>query len=517
MSVFERDRGLKKLRKVLEIVDEDAFLRMLWAVDALASGRSEYAKPFFSFPPEAATSDPASPYRVHRWEAETLVNQFLLVERRVMRPGVNRVRMCQNYSTVTDLVNSIRQVENAQAGLNLKSHDVFKELHRIAQRQFHWQRGYFNTPHFYRSIFIFGHGACAEYFFEKNGFTIQDFALVGFSVFAALQQHSAVTRDFGVPKITPAPEITANCLRKMSTSVSQGNEVLKGNIVATKSSRLPISYQPALIRQFPLVHTDVPGNVLIGPLPEAVLLRVTGGLYYDLVGGPSGLRNVIGDRFEAYSHNLIGDLLPNFRTERSSRYSKGGAGRAVDTPDLRVFDGETVSVVVECKATKLSFGAQYDLNPEVVAADAYREIGKGVFQIWRYFSHCRAGRLNDRVSDATVGLVLTLDPWLIMARELHAHVMGIASELADKEGEILECDRRQVRFCSIDDFESLLSKSDEGEFVQTLINAGEEQYFGWVLPSVRDRLPAEARKKRYPYKLDQLLPWWKSIRSLRPV
>jgi hypothetical protein len=50
------------------------------------------------------------------------------------------------------LVNRLRKLEDVESAVYLRGGglNIFGEMHRIAQRQFHWQRGYLNLPQFYR-------------------------------------------------------------------------------------------------------------------------------------------------------------------------------------------------------------------------------------------------------------------------------------------------------------------------------------------------------------------------------
>src|SRR5437870_13258185 len=73
MSRLKRDIRGKKLIKLLGRADDEAFLQMIWAVDALQSDRVPVAGRYIQFPASAATSDIAAPNAIHSWELETLV------------------------------------------------------------------------------------------------------------------------------------------------------------------------------------------------------------------------------------------------------------------------------------------------------------------------------------------------------------------------------------------------------------------------------------------------------------
>jgi hypothetical protein len=63
-------------------------------------------------------------------------------------------------------------------------------------------------------------------------------------------------------------------------------------------STIPTAYLPSILRQYPLIATENDPNLYIAPITEVILLRVTAGLYYDLIGGGQALLNEANDRFE---------------------------------------------------------------------------------------------------------------------------------------------------------------------------------------------------------------------------
>jgi hypothetical protein len=96
--------------------DDAAFLQMIWAVDALQSGREAVAKPYFStYPPEAAAkSSIQSPFGIHRWELETLIVQLFLVPKEVPREQGNLVLHCSQFESTRQTINRLRALENVE-------------------------------------------------------------------------------------------------------------------------------------------------------------------------------------------------------------------------------------------------------------------------------------------------------------------------------------------------------------------------------------------------------------------
>ncbi len=90
--------------------------------------------------------------------------------------------------------------------------------------------------------------------------------------------------------------------------------------------------------------------------------------------------------------------------------------------------------------------ARFSDDPVRDAPNAYAEIAKGVFQVWRFLSHARRGPYGGKVAEDCLGRVVTADPWLVMGQRLHPEVMAVANAMADASGAGIEAaDRRRVR------------------------------------------------------------------------
>ena len=69
------------------------------------------------------------------------------------------------------------------------------EMHKIAQRQFHWQRGFLNVPQFIRAAYLFNFPEADRFFRDRNGLSISEFMRCGFTVFVHLSEHPFVSTN----------------------------------------------------------------------------------------------------------------------------------------------------------------------------------------------------------------------------------------------------------------------------------------------------------------------------------
>jgi hypothetical protein len=341
--------------------------------------------------------------------------------------------------------------------------------------------------------------------------TVSQFALIGFALYAIFMGRPYADRCIDLTAAGISAKQLEAGLRLLCIDAADAPAALRRIVQDAGAGPWPMAYKPSLLRSRPVLAFGTQGERLRAPLPKLILQRVTFGLYYDVLQPGGALRNEIAARFERYAADLVRALLPALDVEQTYAYP-AGRGRQIDAPDVLVGQAGELAVVIECKATKLTFAAQFSEDPAVDAQARYAEIGKGVFQVWRFFAHCRLGRTRHRITAQTRGLLLTLDTWLVAARELQAHVRQVAAELADADPDILEEDRRPVLFTAIQDFEGLLSQTDEQGFLRTLDAGADERFLGWILPNVSRDLGPLAERKRYPFSPDELLPWWGKLR-----
>jgi hypothetical protein len=513
---------LKQLRKLFPRARDREFLQMVWAIEALRSGHPEAAARLLTFPREAADQSVGSRFAIHRWELETLLIQLFLTPREVPQPGAAALFDCSKFTAVADLVSRLRKLEDVESMIYLSGGEfnVLGEMHRIGQRQFHWQRGYLNLPQFYRSAFIYAQGKCGEYFEKTYGLPITELNFVGFVLFTQSMRAPWISRTFTIPELELNADLMKRALPLLVISMDRSREETKKiteDVNAKHGRPIPTAFLPSILRRRPLLILNDQANEFIAPIPEVLLMRVTSGLYYDLIPGGQALLNEANDRFEEYCATYINALMRRFKVVRAYRYEPK-RGAAIDTPDLLVKDGEKIVIAAECKATKLTYLAQFAEDPFEAEKKQYLQIANGVFQLWRFFAHVRRGMVNEHVDADTAAMVVTLDSFLMMSSGLKDKIISEATSMADKEEEIAKEDRRHIVFCSIHNLEEAVSLSTEDELLATLKAAREEKYIGWELATINRQEAAgkeRIKPKKFPFELDGLLPWWKKSSEFR--
>lgn len=507
-----RDYYRNKLNKLLSCAGDEEFIQLLWATHILQTENPDPARKFLrpeTVPEGAISAKMPSAYSIQKWEIETLANELMTVPKaRRKGSGPTRTLRWDHFGASMDCVNWLRKLENVEYRTQKKRQDIFVEMGRIAARQFDWQRGFVNIPQFYRNAFVYGQGPCAAQFEEVHGISLNRFSQVGFMLFVSLTNFPIVRNDKSWVALGVDWEEVEKVLALVAMPFSKAAALAKDR----RRRIIHTADKPSILRQSPCLRFGKEGERIRAPLPELILERVTSGVFYDVVGGGGPIRDDYGRRFEDYSARYLAETLPSFDWEREFSYRK--KPNRFDTPDILCGKNSRISVAFECKATRMSQQAMFGMNP--IEARGYQDIAKAVFQLWRFFSHCRRGHAGRTVDSDTVGVVLTLDNWLVLADTLRKQVLEEAEKMVfEKDPDISEEDKKPIVFVAVPELERTLSTSTETTFIQALKSSNTEKYWGWRLDGVHNDLVAGTAhpSRDYPFvnELGKLLPWWDEL------
>jgi hypothetical protein len=505
MGRLGRDIFRRKLERFLKHSDDVWMLRLVWSVHALQSGDSDKARRYLRFPPSAETARLGDPEYVFPWNLETIVNELLATTKVERRPDRReRYLRGDRFETIRELANAVRALENAEDGIALKKHDVFVELHRGIQRQFEWQRGFANRARIYRSALLYGGPQASAYFAVQTSLGISDFMLIGFALYLGSQLSPARDRHADMSAIGVTPAMREIVLNRISQNLQQA----RGCANELRKQGRPTAYRGSVLRDHPIIVDPASGQLLT-PLPPLLINRITSGLYLDVVAGGDKVWTEIGKRFEDYCIAYLRLMLTSH--DVSGEFEYGPKKARWRSPDVLVeADGE-IRLAIECKAKRMTFEARYSDNPVEQARPGYQEIAKGMFQIWRFWSHVRRGLYIGRpVADDCLGMIVTSDPWLTMAKGLEGEVVSMAQAMAAEcDSEILQDDMRPVAVTLIDDLELVMQTGNDESLMAAIEEGTRGDKLGWLLSTIH-RPPPEATERAYPFEdeLARLLPWW---------
>lgn len=502
-----REKARKQLNEALGRVDASGpFFRMIWAIDRIGDGDHKALSRFPRQNPELVEWS-LKPHHIHKWTLESLVNAYLRSKQLRRRDNqAFRTLDPQHLGSPIHLMKLMHELENADDGIVLQRLNVIGEIHRLAQRQFHWQRGKVNKAAFFKAAYLYTFPEAAEYFEAKFGVSIHDFCFSGFALYAMLRENPAVLITPKVKDVPIALETLAKCLAIFGRS----EDSIRREAALMPQVTTHAAYQASVLRKWPCISFQREG-VMYGPIPDLVIERCTNGLYYDLVDNDGRLRDLIGKRFESYCSLLLRSLLSDLNVAGEFKYGR----KNIDSPDIFLTRGDETVAIVECKAKKASIAVKLGEEPDLLESAALDELAKGAFQIWRFRSHVRRGIVKPpagKFSSDAIAVVVSLDTWLETSRSQQHEVLRRAIAMSTaKDPEIEAVDQVPVAFCNIDDLEFVLHRCTVASFLDVFAEAAKPERAGWLLSSLYSEVaPGVDEDKGDP--LDQYLgaviKWW---------
>jgi hypothetical protein len=355
---------------------------------------------------------------------------------------------------------------------------------------------------------LYADGAADEYLRENHGLGVSELSLAGFALYAVLQSVVAIQGSPSLPEIG----LTSETYELAKTLISQPMEEARERARRTRNSKQSTAYRPSVLRRYPIITVDKVRDISMAPLPQLILKRVTSGISFDLFGAPDTVYKEISHRFETYCSGLLTAIFPGYVVSGDFKY---GGNR---TPDVLITRNQEIHLVVECKSTGMTYDARFGEITTERVEDKISDIGKGIFQIWRFFSHLRRGIVRNNTSySESFGMVVTLDDWFTMSRRLITRMFENAQKRCDSSGEeILPCDKRPIVLAWIEDIEYIQRACSEAQALDVLRAAHSKEYRMWHLPGVVDKLLADS-KAYSPYAFEQEFveqSWWKKIEAI---
>jgi hypothetical protein len=501
----QANKKLDILRATLSAASEQKFLRSVWAIRAIQSNRLSKAEPYLiDVPDDAFTSSLASKAAIYPWELELFVNERLAIERDFYFQVV-RTELWPQWAA---LVNLLRDIENLEYASFNKPEDVIDYVYKIGNRQFDWQQGFATKQEIFRNTYVYGSGICADYFLDEYGVSVNQFSVTCFAYLATFFNHPQAKRDIdlsivGVEKATR---------EKVLSMVSKPLRVMRWESSGARGGEGEIAFKPSVLRQYPMIGLGATQSIMSCPLPDLLASRMTSGLFYDVIGGGGPVRAEIGTRFERYCLLLLNRFLEKYSCSSEVEVQSRKGTRK--SSDLMIADSSgAIVVIAECKATRLSARSRFaDFDS---GQRGYRDMLKGILQIWQTTCDIRTGRIDGRLSASAVGTLITMDSWFVAAPKRQEEIIELARIESEKsDSEVTEEDRIPVSFVFVPELERSLAFYQEDEVIENFrrLAKGEERGFSFDVAmktySEKADEPAD-----FPFEMEmaEVLPWWGSV------
>lgn len=428
-------RCIKRLRKLLSMVDDHALLEAAWVIDW---GRNNgFAVPAgYDFPAAHLQADLPDAHRINSWELETLLVEALGTAK---RPG-RRTGNPRSWAFFTDVISVLRAAENSESDFG-SSGNMFRHLTRTMYRQFSWQARQQNLADVVRWNSIFRNPELANAYVDRARISPQKMIALGIITSHLFKERPYISH----PPAAPALGLSSDEINAFFGILSQSLGDLRERSAHIVNGSL--AYRESPFRLTPLVSEQTPrGHIYQCPLMSTISWRTTTGLYYD-VAGYVRAKHLIGSEFESFQRRLVSAAYPAATISGDERYGPGRENKR--TPDITVEVDGVLRLAFECKAKRLRLSDQIEIVSENSQSVGVQELAKGVFQLARFRHELRQGLIPGRVESAdTQYVVLTLDDWIFAGRTTREDVFLQAEALLQKKGLEPDFDLRDILFCT---------------------------------------------------------------------
>jgi len=406
---------------------------------------------------------------VFQWELDILVREVILHSG---SKSSKNLFLIKDFVTVIAL---IRKIQDRQIGDRLPKM-IYQELHRLFQQQFPWQTKSVELR-LSRYLRIYRFPEVETLLVERTGLTVRKFFLLGGAMTGAFLSNSWYDLNTNFTQFGISNEQRDAFFRLVTIDF----ESLKERTQKVQEYNENWSYTINPLRRTPLVRisSNAP-NVVICPIPEFMLLRISEGLFFDLCEA-KGFENPYGAAFEQYFGEISIELITSkaIQIEAGREYSvKKNRKKGVD---WLVFDKDA-AMLIECKSKGLRLDARYQLEE----AALFKEIdllAKFIFQNYKNLLDISAGYTHWQPGGRVLyPVVVTLSNWYLSSpsvfKRLEERVLFLIDE-SDLDRKIIE--NYPYIIMSMEEYElavQIVAQVGLSNFFDSFIN---NDYKGWMV------------------------------------
>lgn len=412
-----------KLHNYLSVIPVKDLLLASWGLEAMRSGRCVQARQIANFPGDELDYRVTGKFFIAPWDFDALVN-----ERLVLGLGVHekhRYLDLSRWNSISKLANIFNGLSNIESVMDYPATEIISAVQRLFWPQYDWQIGYEKISRISRAwnSYVTKEGCAA--FEHIHGIDLVVFLKICFGIYVLSEDTPTVNSSKLAPLGVSAKEIWLVSRVIGCDITNHCAEALE-----KRSNALPRSFERSQIKEKPLINDSSGDNFsFIVPSREMLMLRVTDGLYYDIVHDDNARRRS-GEQFESLCRSLLEHYVPeetNVSGDLETTY-----GRSVDI--IHTDEEGRHALLIECKSRRIPQRILTSPNPWRDCRHDFEDISKGIFQIWRSYGEL----MKDGGVDA-VGLVLLYDPWTIMGNALIPDLFDHAAQEADDQNLSHDC------------------------------------------------------------------------------
>ncbi|MBE3640114.1 hypothetical protein [Mangrovicoccus algicola] len=466
---------------------------MSWAIEAMRDGFEVAARRHLEMPGNPGDFQIGGRFFIPPWSIDSIIREKLSLG---PREKAARHLNLKSWKGVVKLVNVYSGLSNAESLIDYSPSDIVFAMSRLFWPQYDWQIGTSNMFRLGRAWHVYATEEGKAVFFEKYGINMEDFLKIGFGIYVGSSKNPAVRAGYLSPLGIKQAQLRS--VRQIIGNTLAGHYEWARN---TQNPDIPRDFLRSATKENPIFEvSDAKGQAYCIPSRSNLMLRITDGLYYDIVSDPKA-RKKSGEQFETLCLKIIRNYTKETISVKPEQKTSYGM-----SADILVEDSENLKgLIIECKIRRIPQKVLISPSPFEDCADAFDDIIKGVVQIWRTYREFYG---NSPMNMA--GVVLQYDPWTILGAAFMKQIFYAAHQQADKLG-IPTVDRIPVSMAGYYDFENLLRKHDYCDIVEAACAWGEDKFqdstFSGALTV--DKQSTET-KPAFDYRnlVTTAVPWW---------
>lgn len=499
MGGFSSEKRLyweRRLHDLLRPVSTEDIVVMSWAIEAMRDGREEAARRRLEIPGSTDDHQIGGKFFVPPWSIDAIIREKLFLgpaEKKAKRLNL------KSWNGVAKLLNVYSRLSNAESVMDYSPSDVLAAMPRLFWPQHDWQIGTANMFRIGRAWHVYATDEGKAAFSARHGINLEIFLKVGFGIYAGSFENPAIrSGDLA------ALSITSKQLHQVRNIIG---DTLSGHYKwarETGNPDLPRDFLRSVTKERPIFEiSDSKGRAYCVPSRTNLMLRITDGLYYDVVSDPDARRRS-GEAFEDLCLKMVrhyAGAVTSVEPERKTTYGMSA--------DILVEDNSTsTGLIIECKIRRLPQRVLTSPDPFEDCADAFDDVVKGIVQVWRtYHELYSASPLK------MAGVVLQYDPWTILGNAFVNKLFKAANEKANGAG-LPASARIPVALVGYSDFERGLREYEYSDIFEAIWDWDTEKFHGWALAGVLESIE-QAKKPKPAFDYGKLVtatvPWWGSL------
>lgn len=353
--------------------------------------------------------------------------------------------------------------------MDFGANEVLKAMPRLFWPQYDWQLGYSNMFRLGRAWHVYCTPEGKRAFQAKHGLDLELFLMAAFGLYVATTERPAVR-----PEYLKALGVTSAQVQLFGRAIGH---TIEGHTVLAKETsnpRIPRAFQRNVIKERPLFEvSDHGGKAYFVPSRANLMLRITDGLYYDIVADPDARRRS-GEAFEELCLELS-----RFHFAASCYVSperRTSYGRSADI--LIEGNAENSGLILECKIRRIPERVLVSPDPWRDCSNDFNDIIKGIVQIWR-----TQQEIYSSSSRRMAGLVVQYDPWTVMGNAFIQRLFDEAHTRADAIG-VERSNRIPVALAGYADVESSFRACSIGTLQNAIQESNTEKFRGYELSTI---------------------------------